>query len=400
MPTTVLVTRAGSGGATNLISGLRLGLRGVKVVGCHEDPFTLKKSTADENYLVAPVDDPGYLASLSSVLRRERPDLVIPVTDADTAALARIRYRIPARVFLPESQTLKICGDKLTLARRLRARRVPAPKSYAVGQVAALPAVFARLRAGTPGWCRARRGAGSVAAGPMSAADRARAWIDLWCQARGLTPADFMVAEYLPGRDFASQSLWKNGRLVLIKTTERLAYVDGQSRLSGTSSVASLHKTVCERRLVDLVVRAVVAVAPRATGAFSVDMKEDVHARPCVTEINAGRLLSGTTIFDQVGSHNMSATYVRLALDQPAFIRRVYDSPEGHYVARELDTPPHVFDQSGFWTGWVDARVPTIHNDIPKRKVTSWEHHRRPAQVTPLSLRFRERKETSFSWVF
>jgi hypothetical protein len=159
----------------------------------------------------------------------------------------------------------------------------------------------------------------------------------------------------LPGRDYACQTLWKDGRLVLIKTTERLAYQDGSARLSGTSSVASLHKTVRDEHLMETVERAILAIDGHATGAFSVDLKENADGQPCVTEINAGRLLSGTTIFD-VGSHNMAATYVRLGLGLPPRIRRVYDSPDDHYMARDLDTPPHLFDERDFWSGWIDAR--------------------------------------------
>lgn len=355
--TRVLVTRAGSGAATNLIRGLRRGIKSVFVVGSHDDPFVLKKSTADRNYLILPTTDPRYLASLSRVVEREAPDLIIPVSDTDIEAISTMRRRIPARVFVPQLKTLALCGDKLRLAAHLRRQHVPAPASYSVPTLDALERVFGRLPKGRGAWCRARRGAGSVAAAPVADAHQARAWISLWCQARGMEPNAFMIAEHLPGRDFACQSLWRRGTLVLIKTTERLAYVDGASRLSGTSSVASLHKTVYDLRLLTVSKRAVQAVDRQATGAFSVDLKEDAEGQPCVTEINAGRLLSGTTIFDEVGRHNMSATYLRLGTGKAVTPRDVYDSPEGHYVTRDLDTPPHLFDTKGFWSGWIDART-------------------------------------------
>ena len=94
----------------------------------------------------------------------------------------------------------------------------------------------------------------------------------------------------------------------------------------------------------------------QATGAFSVDMKENAEGTPCVTEINAGRLLSGTTIFDEAGRYNMTSVYVRLGIGDPVRISAVYDSPEGFYVSRALDTLPHVFDSVRFWSGWHDAR--------------------------------------------
>src|SRR5262249_25574434 len=156
------------------------------------------------------------------------------------------------------------------------------------------------------------QGAGSVAAAPVSSAREALAWIGLWCAARRLRPRDFMIAEYLPGRDYACQSLWSDGRLIVVKTTERLAYVDGASRLSGTSSVAALQKTVRDVRVAAVAAKAVLAVDKRATGAFSVDLREDTEGHPRVTEINAGRFLSGTTIFDEAGVCNMSFAYVQL----------------------------------------------------------------------------------------
>ena len=353
----VLVTRAGSGAATTFMTGLRQGGLGITIVGCHDDPFVLKKSSADANYLVPPVWDRRYPTALIHVVAHERIDLVVPVSDGDVDAVSRARSLLGDRIFLPAPRTLAICRDKLRLAECLRRSGVPAPASFPVAGLSSLRAVFRKLPRGRGAWCRARLGAGSLGAAPVASAEQARAWVGLWCAVRGASPSDFMVAEYLPGRDFACQTLWVDGTLVLVKTTERLAYVDGRSRLSGTSSVASLHKTVRDERVVDIVKHAVLAVDKRASGAFSIDLKENADGQPAVTEINAGRLLSGTTIFDVVGQYNMSATYVRLGVGQDPEIRDVYDSIEGHYVCRDLDTQPHVFDRIGFWDGWVDARV-------------------------------------------
>jgi hypothetical protein len=357
MGTRVLVTKAGSGAASTFMSGLRLGAPGTFIVGCHDDPFVLKKSCADTSYLLSPIWHPGYLKSIVHVIEREEVEIVVPIADGDVDAISRRRRSLPTRVFLPAPRTLAICSDKLRLAEILRHRGVPVPTSFPVADLSSLGAVFARLPRGRTAWCRARRGAGSLGAAPVASAAQARAWIRLWCDVRRVAPSDFMVAEYLPGRDFACQSLWLRGTPVLLKTTERLAYVDGGSRLSGTSSVASLHKTVRDGRLVDIVTAAVRAVDRKATGAFSIDLKEDIDGHPAVTEINAGRLLSGTTIFDVVGEHSMSAAYVQLGTGQPVKIRDVYDSIEGHYVCRDLDTNPHVFDGKAFWQGWTDARL-------------------------------------------
>jgi hypothetical protein len=68
--------------------------------------------------------------------------------------------------------------------------------------------------------------------------------------------------------------------------------------VSAITSLSSLAKTVVDHRLVATCRDAVRAVDAAATGAFSVDLKEDRRGVPHVTEINAGRLLMAMTAFE------------------------------------------------------------------------------------------------------
>lgn len=152
-------------------------------------------------------------------------------------------------------------------------------------------------------------------------------------------PAD--AAKKLPGRDFACQSLWKDGRPVLIKTVERLAYLGGEAGAGGP--IESLAKTVNEPEVVAVCLEAIVALDPSATGAFSVDLKESRVSVPYVTRVHPGRFTTMLSFFDLTGRHNMSATYVRLALDEPVLIGDLYDVAEDRYFVRGLDTLPAIF---------------------------------------------------------
>lgn len=136
-------------------------------------------------------------------------------------------------------------------------------------------------------WCRARHGNGSVGATPVRTLDQALSWVRYWKEMRGIPASDFTVSEHLPRRDFGCQSLWKNGRLVLIKTFERLSYIVRGSEASRVSSLAALTKTVFEPRVVEASTAAISRVDRRASGAYCVDLKEDARGVPCVTEINA-----------------------------------------------------------------------------------------------------------------
>ena len=355
----VLVTRAGTGASNNLIRGLRAGAGDLVVVGCHSDRFFLRRSPAARNYLIPAPDHPGLAAALRFVAEKERIDLIIPTTDADVRAVSDLRASLPCRVFLPAPSTIELCQDKGALAARLAAANVPVPRTLPVSDLGEVDDLFARLASPSRVWCRIRTGTGSLGATPVRSAEQARSWITYWMQMRGVAATDFTLSEYLPGRDFACQSVWKDGRPVLLKTTERVSYFGGASGPSGVSSIGGIHKTVREPGVVRVCLDAVRAADPSASGAFSIDLKEDGEGRPCVTEINVGRFLTGSPIFDLTGKHNMTATYVRLAMDLPVQIDEVYDVAEDYYMIRDLDLLPEIVHADALSDGIEDARVPS-----------------------------------------
>ena len=338
----MLVLGAGSGFGNSVIRSLRAGGRGLVAIGAHDDRFALRKSTADRNYLIRPVDDPGFTTSVGAVVRESRVGLVIPTSDAQVAVLSRGRRRLGGTVFLPRPHVIARCQDKYALTRFLRARGVPAPRTYAVRDLAGVATTFARLSARTPVWCRIRSGSGSLGAIPDRTVAQARNWIRYWSDMRGVPARAFTLSEYLPGRDYACQSVWEDGRLVLTKTCERLSYFGGGSQPSGVSSIAALAKTVVAPRVVEVCTAAVRALDPRVSGAFSIDLKEDARGEPCITEINAGRFITMLNLFDLAGRHNMTSVYVGVALGEPVRIPAPYDAVEDFYFVRDVDTMPGI----------------------------------------------------------
>jgi glutathione synthase/RimK-type ligase-like ATP-grasp enzyme len=337
----VLVMGAGSGAANNLITSLRSSLPGLTAVGAHDDPFVLRKSIAERNYLLSPDDD--GVGDIARVVDREAIDLVIPSSDGEVKRLSDGRDALAGRVFLPPKAIVDLCQDKCDLAALLDRHDVPVPVSFPVSSLDALDGIFEKLAWSPRLWCRVRSGSRSLGAAPVTSVSQARAWIEHWEALRGVDPASFMVAEYLPGRDFFCQSLWRAGHLVLVKTCERISYFGGENTPSGVSSLYSLAKTVVDERVVDVSTRALRALDPAPAGTFSVDLKENAAGVPCVTEINAGRLVMGMTTIGSIGAHNMPACYVRLALGEALAFDDPYDCPPDYYIVRDLDTPAGVF---------------------------------------------------------
>ena len=349
----LLVTGAGAGPAENLIRSLRGGEPTLVIAGCHHDRFALRASAADAKYLVPPSAHRDYLPALRRLAAREKIDLVIPTSDADVLRLARGRRAFGRRVFLPSVSLIELCQDKYALTMRLRRRGVPAPQTYPVRRPADVVGHFRRLGPRRPIWCRIRSGHGGLGALPVTTPAQARSWIEYWVSARGVRADRFTLSEYLPGRDFSCQSLWRDGAPVLTKTFERLVpFAVGP----GTASVAALARTVDEPRIAAVCAAAIRAVAPRASGVFCFDVRENHRGVPCVTEINAGRFSMSTNLYDLVGKHNMASTYVRLALDEPVNVRDEYDAAEGYYMVRDLDTLAGIFHADELADGIEDER--------------------------------------------
>lgn len=352
----LLVTSAGSGASGNLMRSLRAGNPSLTIVGCHDDPFVLKNSAADRNHLTPPLAHPGGVRAMRRIVDAETIDLIIPTSDADVAAISRGRARLNRHLFLPRPATVERCGDKYRLTEWLRARGVPAPLTYRVSDLRNLERIFERLGDPARAWCRIRAGAGSSGAAPVASPAQARSWITYWRDVRGVPVSAFTLSEHLPGRDFGCQSVWKDGRLALVKTYERLSYLGSGSRPSEVSALGALTKTVCEPGVVETCVRAIRAVDRRASGVFAVDLKEDGRQVPRVTEINAGRFTSATNLLDLTGKHNMTAIYLQLARGEAVDLHEEYEGTEHHYMLRDIDAVPRVFHADEFFDGVEDAR--------------------------------------------
>jgi carbamoyl-phosphate synthase large subunit len=357
MATRILVTGAGSGLGNNLLRSLRAADASLVLLGCHDDRFELKKSAADRHYLLPPPAHPTHGSRLERLVERERVDLVIPASDRDVRALSRQRRRLGRRLFLPRPSVIALGQDKYALAERLGRAGVPAPRTLAVDDLKSVTRLVRGLaRGGGRVWVRARRGSGALAALPVRTAEQARAWIAYWWRMRGVRPDAFTVAEYLPGREFACQTLWDQGRLVLAKTFERLSFFGGDGQPSGVSSVAALAKSVHEPRVVEVAAAAVRALDRRVSGLCNLDLRENAAGEPCVTEVNVGRFSLSTGLYDLIGKHNMAGVYVRLALGEPVDLGEPYDAAPDHYLVRDVDTLPMIVHADELFEGITDLR--------------------------------------------
>jgi hypothetical protein len=353
MSVRILVTAAGSGPSNNLMRSVLHGIPEATLIGCHSDRFILKKSPAQRNFLLPPLDTREGRVGLEQVVAAAQASLVIPGNDRDACALASLRQRrrLSARMYLPALKTIELCQDKGALSVFLRDHGVAAPRTCALSDRQSLARAWAALDRPDLAWCRIRRGFASRGATMVRDVEQAWAWISYWNAMRGVPVTDFTLSEYLPGRDFNVQGIWSNGKLALIKMCERLSYLNAEHHPSGMASTPALAKTVWEPAAIATCEAALKAIDETARGVYSIDLKENDAGVACITEINAGRFCMITNIHDFTGRYNMATTYVRLALGRDPGIENPYDCCADYYLVRDLDTLPTVLSADALFEG-------------------------------------------------
>ena len=349
----LLVLGAGTAGAENFIRSLQHARPSLTIAGGHDDRFVLKRSDAKTRHVVPRPGHPTFVPALRRLVEEARIDLIVPTSDRHVTALSGARAVFGRRIFLPAPGVVTLCRDKYRLIGVLRRHGIPAPATYAIGY--GIARIFARLGHPNRVWCRPRTGTCARGGGAVSTPAEARRWIKVWETMQGVSASEFTLAEYLPGREILCQSVWRRGRMVLASTFERLAYFGTDNIPSGVTSLSSLAKTVIEPDVVGLCRSAIAAVAPKASGSFSVDVKEDADGRPHVTEINAGRFFMAMTAFDRVLKHSMALTFVRVALGEDVDIGDPYDASNDYYMVRDIDSEPGIFTADDFFDGVNDV---------------------------------------------
>lgn len=317
MKKTVLVTGAGGSAGYNFIHSLLIADENITVIGVDTNKEHLALSNAHYKYLVPPSSkELLYIEALNQIIKKHKVNLVHPQPDPEVAFISHHRNKINAKTYLPSQETIETCQNKIAAIDAFKRSEVLVAESYVIENKNDLVKSFEILKKKQNKiWVRAIRGAGSKAALPVTEIQHAEFWIDYWHKNKNLGYGDFMVSEFLPGKEFAFQSLWKDGKVLVSQARERKEYVFGNLTPSGQSSSPSVAVTVHRQDVNEIAEKAVLAVDKSATGIFCVDIKENNENQPCVIEINPGRFFTTSNFFSVAGC-NMPYYYVKLALGE------------------------------------------------------------------------------------
>lgn len=336
----ILVTAVGGSGGSNYVSSLRLvNDENFYIIGTDVRKFFLELApNLDKKYLIPRADDKNYLDALNTIIQKEKIDFIHFQSEEEVWFAANNADKINAAFLVPDKKTLKTTYNKAAVNKALAKKHISVPGAIHLTSKEDIKTAIKLLKGKNEKvWLRAITGGGSRASLPVYTVKQAEGWIDYWRSYKGLDYQDFMISEFLPGKEFAFQSIWQNGKLITGMARQRVEYLFGYLFPSGQSSSPSVAMTVHRDDVNKTATNAVLSVDKNASGIFCVDIKENSDGIPCVTEINAGRFFTTNNNFSTAGL-NMPYYHVLMGLGKKLPSIPQYNGiPEGWYWIRMID---------------------------------------------------------------
>jgi carbamoyl-phosphate synthase large subunit len=312
----LLLTGIGGSASSNILDSLKLSDLDLEIIGVDSSRQMMALSTLKEKLLVPLASSAEYLEDVNKIVEKYSIQVIHAQPDSEVNVLSANRDKLKAKIFLPDREAIKLAGDKEKFAVSMRNANVPVPISGEGSEKSQFMQTCMEMFDSRPKlWVRARTGAGSKASLPVTSTEQAVNWIQWWIKEKNLTWEDFQVSEFLPGEEYALQTIWQDGVLISAEARVRISYLYGFLSPSGQSSTPSVARTTSKSEVYALGLKAIRALTKNPHGVFCVDMKTDKDSVIKVTEINAGRFFTTSNFFAHAGI-NMPEMSIRAAMGE------------------------------------------------------------------------------------
>lgn len=258
------------------------------LLGVDIDPTYLPLSPLSKSYIIPKVSNRYYLNAVNGICRKYKIDIILPQSDVEIKVLGKMRERLAASIWLPKQKVIELSQDKLASQRKMLKNQLPVPETYFVDSLSQVTNLLKKHRTV---WLRITVGSGGKGAKLVESVRQAREWLSTFPKS-----SKFMVAEYLPGRIYAWNSVWKDGKLILCQSIERLRYHQSNAAETSLGIGTSVIRTISNSTVTKIGKQAVIALDSVPDGLFAVDMTENSKGVLCVTEVNAGRFVTTSTM--------------------------------------------------------------------------------------------------------
>ena len=268
-----------------LVKGLRdTGNYYIVGTGCSPLEAALySEELAHTTFLIPPASDDRFIKVINDLISKESIDLLIVTNEPEAIAIVANIEHIKATTLLPDCKILTTAMSKRETLELIQ-DSVCVPRTLVANNPEDIEKAFQLF--GSPIWIRGDRAQARPTALKASDPEQAKLWINFkngW--------GNFLLSEYLPGKNFCWVCLYKQGTLIGSGIYERVEYFWSQASESGVTGICSVTLTWHRDDINNIGKTAIetfcqhLGVIPN--GILAVDFKEDEHGTAYVTEINA-----------------------------------------------------------------------------------------------------------------
>lgn len=315
----VLVLGAGGPMGVNFARSINLANNDILLYGTDINRYNLELAMGHYAFcFLVPEDEESKIDAIQNIIEDKRIDFIYAQAEPEVLFLSKNRKKFKVKYFLPKHKIIETCQSKWETS--IAWYDVwPQTKSYIlINDNALIDKIrIVRREFGNKFWLRAASGGGGRASLLAKNIWHAYYWCEFWKQHANIS---LIAQKYLPGRNFAWQSIWKNGKLIVSQGRERLQYIYPHLTISGITGTPSVARTVNIDKLNENAIKAVKLIDKKPHGIYSVDLTGDGDDI-VPTEINAGRFFTTSFFLAKAGEvvgesrGNIPLMYLRLGND-------------------------------------------------------------------------------------
>lgn len=259
-------------------------------------------------------NDENYSRTINDICSNYGIDAIIFNHSRELKEIGKRKMSFDVPCLLPTPDVINICSDKWNMTKAFLDAGLleMVAKTSLVSSGETINEAFKLF--GSPLWMRLSEGSGGRGSLFVKTPEHAMNWMSYWEEVMGVN-RQWLLQEYLSGRNYNWSSVWHNGQLVASACMERIEYYMAHSSISGISGNVAEVKTVKDERIDKICIKAIGELFPSCHGIFTIDLKEDKEGMPKITEIE--NRLQGRTWLYTIAGVNFPETIVRLLLKLP-----------------------------------------------------------------------------------
>lgn len=287
-------------------------------------------------------NDPNYINQLNEIIKSNQISFLHPQPTPEIQKIVQNIDKISTKTFLPSSDV--VLRDKSEQQSLLSKNGQNVIKTFNISDLSDVDEIIDEIK--FPVWVRAKKGVGGRLSNKCNSIKEIKLWIELCVMQGRAMLNEFIIQEYLGGRDLAWDSIWYDGKLIVSYCRERLEYPFSKLTMSGITGTPTVSRIVHDDKINKLAIESVKMMTPKPHGCFSLDIKEDEDNIPYITEIDSGKFHTTIGLWGFLAEkklqlpwyYNLPRLYVNLGIGgEIPTLNELDIYPENLYLIRNLD---------------------------------------------------------------